>query len=129
MTDSIVARHGVTLTDIDRATYARVWWVDVAVVFVPMLVVIALGMDAVARIVALPPVASVGLVALVGAGATQLWAIILESLRLRNGHVSGRVVAVPSIAHAGITLATACVICTAVVAWRMAHARDDRRPD
>src|SRR5262245_7978903 len=33
--DSIIARHGVTRADIDRATMARVWWVDIIAVFLP----------------------------------------------------------------------------------------------
>ena len=132
MDDSIIARHGVTRNDIEAATSARSWWVDITLVFLPMLLVTAVATDAVtrqvtpslttehARIIALLALAA--LVALVAAGVTQMWAMILETWRLRNGHIAGRAFVVPSVAHAGVTFAALWLVALLVAVRRTKRA-------
>ena len=132
--DSIMARHRVTRSDIARATWARVWWVDIALVFLPMTALTLFSMNQLMRRMQ----ATIGnvhrgksmitaaffvvLVGLVAAGATQYWAISVESFRLRNEHVGGRAALLPSVAHHWATLICAVVLCVAVGAWRLHHA-------
>jgi hypothetical protein len=47
--DSTVTRHGVTRADIARAVRARLWWVDIVLVFVPMAALTLLVMDQITR--------------------------------------------------------------------------------
>ncbi len=129
LNDSIMARHGVAAADIQRATYTRVWWIDVAVIALPMVLLTAIGMDAAtrelcrsigkerARTIILPIL--VGLVALIATGTGQLWAMVVETWRLRDGHIAGRVFALPSVAHAGVAFALLCVVAAITTMWRM----------
>lgn len=131
--DSIVARHRVSRADIVRATYARVWWIDVVVVFVPVTILMVLVMDLITKRVrrgfdsddrimaALSTAAFAGLVALVATGLMQTWAMIVESLRLRDGHISGRAFVLPANVHAGMTLSVLLVVCAAVALRRSAR--------
>jgi len=131
MYDSIVARHGVTLSDVEGATHARAWSVDIAFVFLPMLVATVIAMDAIARRIRRSPrsknerrielAALVGFVALIAAALTQMWAMILESWRLRNEHIAGRAFVVPSVAHPAFTFAALCVVAAIVAMWRSAR--------
>jgi hypothetical protein len=110
------------------ASRARLWWVDICFVFLPMLVVTAIAMDvttreiersvanAKARVAVLAMF--VGLVALIATGVMQMWAMTLETLRLRNGHIAGRVFTLPSVAHPGIAFASLCIATLIVAAWR-----------
>lgn len=129
--DSIMVRHGVTRADIVRATRARVWWVDIVLVFLPMTVLTLFAMDRITRRVrrafddddgrrtaTIPAALSIALVALVAAGVTQYWAMSIESFRLRNDHVSGRAFVLPSVAHRWVTLAVAFALCLMVAVWR-----------
>lgn len=120
--DSIALRHGVSLTQIRAAQGDRIWWVDAMTVFVPMAVLVALGMGWVVRrictsfepedrvIVTLAIVALVPVVALVGAGIAQFWGMTVESMLLRNGHVSFRAFQVPAIAHERLTFLGALAV-------------------
>jgi hypothetical protein len=128
MVDSITVRHGVTQADIEVAEHARVWWVDIVLVFVPMALLIAFAVDRVVlrvyrsfepddRTAAISSVALlVPVVALVGLGIAQFWAFMIEGVLLRNGHISVRVAQIPVMVHGWIAFFVALVICT-VVAW------------
>ena len=131
--DSIMARHGVTRADIARASTARLWWVDIVLVFLPMIALTLLVMDQITRRVRhafgndrrMATIAAaffVAIVALVAAGVTQCWAISLESFRLRNEHVSGRAFVLPSVTHRWMTLAVAFALCLMVALWRFRRA-------
>lgn len=136
MFDSIVARHGVARADIARATMARRWPVDIAAVFLPMLVVtvVVTGLmdreiprlvsTARQRVLARTVVA--GVAALIMTGLMQIWAMSVESWRLRDEHIAGRAFVVPSVAHPGIALAAMVTITAAVLFYR-SRSRLDRR--
>jgi hypothetical protein len=128
--DSIIARHAVSREDIRRATFARVWWADIAVVFLPMAIVALFAMDRIAlrirrsfeaddRIMAVVAFTIfVPVVALLALGVTHFWAMAAEAWFLRNGHVSFRVSQIPAVAHASLTYAGALVLCSAIGTWR-----------
>jgi hypothetical protein len=124
--DSIVVRHGVTMPQIRAAAFYRVWWADILAVFLPAFIVIGVAMDLVTRRVcrafgtddrAMAHVSMVfltPLVALLGLGVTQFWAMGVEAWFLRNGHVSGRAFETPAVAHGWITYVVALVLCVAI---------------
>ncbi len=126
--DSIVSRHGVTRADVETATFARAWWTDITLVFLPMLALTAVVMSVVvrevrrssrtdkARLIVLAM--SVGLVALIATGVTQMWAMTVETWRLRNEHIAGRAFVVPSVAHPAIAFASLCVVAALVAMTR-----------
>lgn len=128
LNDSIVARHGVAMADIQRASYARVWWIDVIVIIVPAALLTAIGMDAATRellrsveedkvrTIMLPIL--VGLVALIATGAAQIWAMTVETWRLRDSHIAGRGFMLPSVVHPGIAFASLCIIAAITTVWR-----------
>jgi hypothetical protein len=128
--DSIIRRHGVSRADIETATRARVWWADVVLVFLPLALLTLLVMDHVTRricrafdaddraIATTSTVLLVPVVALVALGVTQIWAIGVESVLLRNGHVSGRASLVPVVAHGWTTYLGALALCMCIAAWR-----------
>lgn len=128
--DSIIHRHGVTQAQIDQATMARVWWADIVLVFLPLAAVAVLAMDFVTRricrafdtddrvIATASAAALVPITAALVLGATQFWAMWIEALLLRNGHVSFRASQIPAIAYAWTTYAGAFVLCSAVAALR-----------
>ena len=126
--DSIMSRHGVTVADIETATFARNWWVDVTLVFLPMIVITAVAMDVttreIRRSVNQPDARTIltlivtPLVALIATGVTQMWAMMLETWRLRNEHIAGRAFVVPSVAHRAIAFASLCVVAAAVAVVR-----------
>ena len=130
MFDSITARHGVTQADIEVAERARVWWVDIALVLVPMSVLIAFaadrvtrrvcrGFDADDRVAATVSVALLApVVAAVGLGIAQMWAFMIEGALLRNGHISVRVVQIPVMVHGWIAFFVALGICFVVTTLR-----------
>jgi hypothetical protein len=128
MYDSIVSRHGVTVADIETATVARIWWIDVALVFLPMIAITAIAMDATTREIrrsveqpsarTVVTATSVGLVALIATGVMQMWAMMLETWRLRNEHIAGRAFVVPSVAHRGIAFASLFAVAVVVALLR-----------
>lgn len=135
LNDSIMARHDVTRADIARASRARIWWVDIVFVFLPIAALTVLVMDQITRRIrcafssadrrraTITTAFFVALVALVVAGVTQYWAIVIEALRLRNEHVSGRAFVLPSVAHRWLTLASALGLCLMVAVWRFRRTR------
>lgn len=130
LSDSIVARHGVAATDIQRATRARAWWIDVAAIFLPMMLLTAIGADAATRelrrsierervrAILLPIL--VGVVSLIATGTTQMWAMTVETWRLRDGHLAGRVFVLPSIVHPIIAFASLCIVASIIARRRTA---------
>jgi hypothetical protein len=130
MVDSITARHGVTQSDIEVAERARVWWADIALVFVPMALLIAFAVDRVVRrvcrnfeaddrTVAISSVALlVPVVAVLGLGIAQFWAFMIEGVLLRNGHISVRVAQIPVMVHGWIAFFVALAICAVVAGLR-----------
>lgn len=131
--DSILARHAVTAEDIRTAAGSRVWWIDIAFVFLPMVALAIAATDRILRGIrgafdAEPRVLTVistslvvAVVALIIAGVTQYWAMGIESFRLRDGHIADRGTALPTGAHAGITFAVAFLACliTAMLSTRL----------
>src|SRR6185437_11368083 len=121
MFDSIAARHGITRADVDRATRARLWPVDVAAVFAARELERVIGTRWAAALAARGVL--VCLIALVMAGLTQIWAMSVESWRLRNEHIAGRTFVVPSVAHPAIALATMLIVVAVTVALRASRRR------
>lgn len=133
MWDSIAARHGVSRADIAEATRARVWSIDAATVFVPMLVLAVLATLLIEREAVRATTSDRALLgvratvvivtALIMTGLTQVWGMSVESWRLRNEHIAGRGSVVPSVAHPGIALLVAAVVAASVVWHRASRAR------
>jgi hypothetical protein len=133
LTDSIVARHGVTTAHVQAAAHARVWWIDIAVVFLPLAALTFLAMDAITRRVcrAFEPedrvIATVSVLLLVPAvaaiavGVAQFWGFQVEGMLLRNSHVSNRAFHVPAVVHGWFTLAAALGVCIVAAALRFAR--------
>jgi hypothetical protein len=128
--DSIIARHGVARADIDRATFARVWWADIVLVFLPISLLTLVAMDRITTRICRAfeaddrGIARVSLgffvpvVALLALGVTQFWAMGVEAWLLRNGHVSFRMSQIPAVAHAYVTYFAALILCLIVGSWR-----------
>lgn len=133
MFDSIVARHVVTRAAVDRATSARKWPVDIITVFLPMLAVVVLvALLAVRELERLMGKGSrsavaqsvlVGLVALVMTGLMQIWAMSVETWRLRDDHLAGRVFVIPSVAHPALAIAATVIVVAATLALRGSRRR------
>jgi hypothetical protein len=115
--DTIVARHGVTAADVRAASRWRVWWIDAVAVFVPMilLTILATRMGALyfrgslrgiprAVLLAVPT-------ALIMTGLAQYWAMSVETLRLRNWHLSDRVWTLPIANHPALAVGVLFAIC------------------
>ena len=131
--DSIAATHSVSRAQIAVAERARVWWVDLLAVYLPMAIVAGLVMDMITRRVcrAFEPgervaaAASVAvLVVIVSAlalGATNFWSFNVEALRLRDGHLSNRAFLLPVVVHGWIGFLASVVLCGSVAALRFAR--------
>lgn len=115
--DSIVARHGVTKAQVREALLRRVLWVDVLAVFLPMVLLTFFvtqfaaqfvrgvhGNFARALLFSAPA-------ALIMAGLTQYWAMAIETLRLRNYHLSDRVLTLPNNNHQVLIVGVLYLIC------------------
>ncbi|MEP6618576.1 MAG: hypothetical protein ABJE47_04660 [bacterium] len=121
--DTIRARHAVTAQDIRTATVSREWWIDVVAVFLPMLGLAVVGTDALMRRargafdgerrvrMLVATLLLVAAIALAVAGVTQYWAMIVESIRLRDEHVADRGTVLPSAVHAGLTMGVSFLVC------------------
>jgi hypothetical protein len=133
MVDSIVARHAVTPADVERATHARRWPVDIITVFLPMLVVAILVALFATREVerltrhdsasAIAQVVLIAVVALITTGLMQIWAMSVETWRLRNEHLAGRFLVIPSVAHPAIAVTAMIVVVAATLAIRTSRRR------
>ena len=133
MFDSIVERHAVTRADVDRATRARRWRVDILAVFLPMLTLAVLAALLATRELerltgkgSRPAVAQallIGVVALIMTGLMQIWAMGVETWRLRNEHIAGRAFVIPSVVHPAIALAAMVLVVAATLALRASRRR------
>jgi hypothetical protein len=148
--EQIMRRHRASREEIAAVTGARELWIDLLAVFLPMTALfLAVSWSAVKSIVAgydpedrwitvavltvLTPIA-----AGMGLGLTQLWAWLVETLRLRNLHISYRAARLPISAAQygwplwGVAMALFAAVATAVVlqrgkAGRAASARPSTR--
>jgi outer membrane murein-binding lipoprotein Lpp len=133
LVDTLLASHAVTRRQIHDAERARIWWVDIVLVFAPIGLVTAIAMDLVTRrvcgsfesddrliatasIVLLTPV-----VAVLGLGVANFWAFSVEGWRLGNGHVSNRGSLIPIVVHGWIAYFIAFALCAAVAAFRLSR--------
>lgn len=136
MWDSIIVRHHVLRDDVARAARARLWWADTITVFLPMTLLTAIvtllitrETDRLAMHGRMRNVVSagvVGIVALIMTGLIQIWAMSVESWRLRNEHIAGRGFVVPSVAHPVIAFIVVCAIVAAVVRTRGSRSQPHR---
>jgi hypothetical protein len=132
LTDTLIARHGVTLAQIRSAERDRVWWADVLFVFLPVALfgvagtvyatrLVCGGFDSESRGIA---AVMVGVVALAVSGVTlgvaNFWSFGVESWRLYNGHVSNRAFLIPIATHTAACAVVAFALCigTAFVRFR-----------
>ena len=128
--DTIIVRHAVTRPQIQDAVRSRVWWADILAVLLPAAVLIAFAMSFVTRrvcaafaeddrtIATISIIALTPMVALLGLGATQFWAMGVESWFLRNGHVSFRAFEAPAIAHGWLTYFGCLTLCVGIALRR-----------
>lgn len=135
MIDSITVRHGITRAQFAIAERDRIWWADVLLVFLPMVLFGAAGADYVTRRIcrsfdpedrAVAAIAVIVLMLLVAAltlGVTNFWSFSVEGWRLRNGHVSNRAFLIPIVTHAW-----ACVIAAVVLSLTVGLLRFVRTP-
>jgi hypothetical protein len=129
MTDSIIARHGVTKADIQAAERERIWWADFLMVFLPMAVVGVFATNlAVKRICAnfepddrgMALVSTALLTPVIAAlllGVANFWSFGVEGWRLGNGHVSNRAFLIPVVTHGWIAYFVALAVCAGAAAW------------
>jgi hypothetical protein len=114
--DTIIAKHGVTSAEVDRAVTARVVWADVLCVYLPIALLTFLVMDSITRRIcrwfaaddrrmAMHATAFfVPIVAAIAVGVAQFWSFAVESWFLRNEHVSFRAFEIPVMMHGWIAL-------------------------
>ena len=132
MTDSVVARHGITRAQFVAAERDRVWWADILFVLLPMAALAATGTAFITRRVCrsfdpedrVVAGAAVGVLALLvtglALGVANFWSFAVEGWRLNNGHVSNRAFLIPIVTHPWVCTAIAAAVCisTAVVTLR-----------
>ena len=142
LTDTLIARHGVTRAQIVAAERDRVWWADMLFVFLPMALLAVAATDYATRRICrtfdpddrLIAGILVGVVALAIAGlalgATNFWAFNVESWRLHNGHLSNRAFLIPIVTHAWACASVALLLCvsSAVLRFRRASLGGSSRP-
>ena len=131
--DTIARRHGVAVSVVKGAATWRVWWADLLVVYLPLAIVVAFGMDRITRRicrsfdpedrgVAIATLALlVPMTALLGLGVGQFWGFGVESWFLRNEHVAFRAFLVPIIRHGWIGYFSMLLLCTGVAIHRFAR--------
>lgn len=133
MLDTIAGRHQVPRVSVVAASYARVRWGDLLVVYLPLAVVVALVMDAIGRrirrsfepgdrLIAWACTAFfVAIVPVLGLGAGQFWAFTMEGVFLRNEHVAFRGAFVPILRHGWIAVFSLLALCLVVALRRAAQ--------
>ena len=131
MLDTIATRHQVPRASVVAASYARVWWGDLLVVYLPLAVVVGLAIDAIVhrvrrsfdpedRVVAgVCTAVFVAIVPVLGLGVGQLWAFTMEGVFLRNEHVAFRGAFVPILRHGWIAVLTLLALCIVVAMRRV----------
>jgi hypothetical protein len=130
MWDSIRSRHGVSQADIDRAVVARVWWVDLTTVYIPMALITVVLSNLLTRRVrawfapdhrtaaGLATCLFVIIAAGLALGITQVWSMFVETSLLRNGHLGFRVGHIPIMLHGWIGLMATGTIASGVAIIR-----------
>ena len=116
---AIARMHGVSRQEITSLIGTRDHWLDILLVFMPMIVLLAAGNRMVARrliasydvedrrvagiilLVLAPVLAGIGLV------LAQIWAVVVESLRLGSEHISYRAAEIPLYRHRWIAYGVA----------------------
>lgn len=133
MLDTIARRHGLARTRVLEASYARVWWADLLVVYLPLATVVALAMDRIVRRIrrAFDPVdrviagacvaAFMAVVPVLGLGVGQFWAFTMEGVFLRNEHVAFRGTFVPIVRHGWVALFALLALCALIALRRMSR--------
>lgn len=130
MIDTIARRHGLARARVLEALDYRLWWADLLVVYLPMAVLVAFGMDRIARRIRRsfdpedrwPAIASIALfvpvVALLGLLAGQTWGFEAEGMFLRNEHIAFRASHIPIIRHGWIAYFSFLALATVVAIGR-----------
>ena len=120
---------GLPRARVAEASYYRVWWADLLVVYLPLAVVVALTMDYIVRRIrrSFDPVDRlfagacaaifVAVVPVLGVAVGQFWAFTMEEVFLRNEHVAFRGTFVPILRHGWLALFSLLALC-ALVAMR-----------
>jgi hypothetical protein len=132
MLSEIQRRHGVSSAELVAVTGAREWWIDLVAVFLPMAALflvlsratvrhVLAGYDATDRAFAIGVLAVIWpLAAGFGVGFTHMWAWLVETMRLRDNHISYRVGYLPVGRHAwliwGIAMGLFAVVAARVIA-------------
>lgn len=131
--DTIASRHQVARVSVVAAAYARVWWGDLLVVYLPLAVVVALAIDAIVRrirrsfdsedrlLAGACTAVFVAIVPVLGLGVGQLWAFTMEGVFLRNEHVAFRGTFVPILRHGWIAVFSLLALCILVALRRVAR--------
>lgn len=131
---AVMRHHGVARAELAAVTGAREPWVDLLVVFLPVTAIfLALGHSAVRRVVAgYDPEdhwVATGVLAVLtplaagfGLGMTQMWAWLVEMIRVRDEHISYRAGYLPSSRHGwliwGVAMGLFAAVAAAVVLRR-----------
>jgi hypothetical protein len=134
----IMRQHDVSRREIVAVTGARDVWLDLLLVFAPMLLVFIAGSRIFVRHIAgdyeradwLMVVVIVGLltpiVAFMGVGVAQIWSVVVEEYRLRSDHISYRAAYLPLYVHKEAAWAIAAALFVAVAARVRRHALSGR---
>jgi hypothetical protein len=133
-------QHGVTPAQIDALRGKREGWVDLFVLYLPIAVLFALVAERIVRRVgwsfepdekaprAVAMLALAPLVAAAGAFALHLWSWFVESLRLRDTHLSYRASRLPLEHHALLFWLIGTALFVAVALYRLPSFQAERAP-
>ena len=129
----IMQRHGVARAEIEAVTGAREPWIDLLAIWMPVTLLFLAASHRAARhvvagyepedrwVAALVLAAIMPLAAGFALGAAQIWGGTVDSLRLRNEHISYRMFYLPIGRHAWLLWGVAMALFAAVAArvlWR-----------
>jgi len=129
----IMRRHGVTGAELSSLTGARILWVDLATLYLPVITIFGWGAAALAQRVLIrfaeeENAIAIGIltiaapvVAAFGVAFIQMWAWNIESILVRDGHISYRVFQLPVTRHGWI------VWFSGMAVFSLAAAREFRR--
>jgi hypothetical protein len=131
----IARAHHLSVPEVTAMRTARELWIDVLAVFLPTATLFAIvslflvskiigrhGPDerggAAAVLTVLAPLAAGVAVAL-----TQIWGVMVEQLRLGNGHISYRAFELPATRHGWLLWVLALALFAAISAWELRRTR------